>query len=135
MHILRLKNLKNTNRSSMTIYLIIGLNALLILLADIFLPVATVFVGVLFGTFIYYRTYSVPSRKVLWMELRLYVVALVGISLGSWTFWIACGYIQKPICLPNNFRAQILGNYAFPLVFLTLTWLFYRLPVIIKGRK
>jgi len=126
---------KSKNQSPSLLYLIICLNGLSILLVGILVPSASVIVGALFGMFVYYLTYSVPARGVLWMELRLFVIALVGISLGHVFLWAACYSIQNVTCMPSNFRALMLTNYAFPLLFLSLTWLFFRLPMIIKVKK
>ena len=126
---------KNKKRTKLKLYLIIGTNSLAILLVDILFPPGIVLISALFGLFVYYLSYSVPIKNTLLMEIRLFIVAAVGISLGSLGFWIACIFVQKVVCIPNNLRAQLLSNFAFPMVFLVLSWLFFRLPVVVKEAK
>jgi len=123
---------KDKKRSVIILCLVVGLNSLAIFLAGIFNPPAIMLVGMIFGVYVYYLTYSIPARKAIWMELRLFLVALTGISIGSLALWVACGYIDRPVCLSNAFRAQIFGNYAFPMIFLLMTWLAFRLPRITR---
>jgi len=123
-------------QSATILYLIIGLNSLSILLAGIVWPLAVGFVGLLFGFNMYYWTYSVPSNSIIWREVRLFIVAITGVSLGVLLMWFSCGFLDVTMCSsPNQFKAQIFLSYFLVLPFLLLSWLFYRLPLLIRELK
>ena len=126
---------EEVNEVAINFFLIILSDGIATLLVGLFLPPAIGLVGFIFGVYIYYKTYAVPSRTVLWSELRLYLVALAGMSLGSLMLWLACSYSNRPVCLPNNLKAQIFGSFAFPTIFLLITWFFIKLPALINGKK
>ncbi len=123
-----------TKKAVVTILGIVVANALAALIAAYTLPPANMVIGVWFGVSIYYLTYSLPSRSRLYAELRFLIVALAGMSLGSLSLWIGCGYLYRPVCQRNHLQAQIFSNYFIPIACLLITWLFGRLPKLITAR-
>lgn len=127
---------KYKKRSPIFLYLLIGINSILVFLAGVFVPPLVGIIGLLFGFNFYYYTYSIPAKNAFWREVRLFATALTGVSLGLGLLWMACGFISKPVCMtPKQFNAQVFISFAFTLPFLFLSWLFYRLPSLIRKTK
>jgi hypothetical protein len=123
-------------RSPKVIYVITGINSLAIFLAGALLPSSVLYVGLLFGFYFYYMTYYAPANNIVWREIRLFIVAITGVSLGLLLLWVSCSFIGMTVCVPpNNFYAQIFISYLYSLSCLCFSWLFYRLPTFIKEIK
>jgi hypothetical protein len=120
---------------------IIVSNGAIELALGILLPPPTGFfavgaISLLFGFSIYFLTYRMTAHCSFWREIRLFLVALAGNTLGSGMLFITCRLAgQVPVCAPENFQGQIFGNYFFPMVFLFLGWMIVNLPRITKMRN
>jgi len=115
--------------------IIVGFNGMLIFISGIIFAPSTLLIGYFIGFYTYYIVYSIEAKNVLWRELRLIIVILIGSSLGSILLLVTCNFHHSNVCLPNAFRAQIFTNYIAPLISSVGLWFFERLPVLFKGDK
>ena len=121
-------------RPVMFLYLLIVINGILIFLAGLFLPPLVGLIGLFFGFHLYYLSYTVPAKSTFWREARLFIIAITGVTLGVFLLWLSCGYIKIAVCTSvNQLQAQFFISYAFTLPFLLLSWIIYRLPMLIDG--
>jgi hypothetical protein len=80
---------------------------------------------------IFILAYSLSTPKNIWLDLRLFLAAFLGSSLGSLLLWGTCNFVQKPVCFPNTLKVLIFSNYAILLFSVFFLWLFGGLPEII----
>lgn len=124
-------------RSAAILYILVIANSLSILLASLLLPPLVGFVGWLFGFYLYYLSYAVPAKSMWLRELRLFIVAMTGVTLGLSFLIISCEFfVEQRVCSStSSLHSQIFASYAFTLIFLIVSWLFYRLSALIREMR
>lgn len=122
-----------SNKAKVVSMLIAGYVSVL-LLSGLLLPNPRMIapLGMFLGILAFYLIYSGVPKKNLLLDVYLFLTTFLGSSLGSLLLSLACRFVEKPICTSNLLRAQIFGNFAFPLMVIIILWLTQRLPVILK---
>jgi hypothetical protein len=129
--------LNHKQRSATFLYILVIANSLSILLVGLLLPPLVGFVGLLFGFYLYYLSYAVPAKSIWLRELRLLIVAMTGVTLGLSLLILSCKFlVEQRVCSSaTSLNSQIFASYAFTLIFLIVSWLFYRLPALIREMR
>ena len=91
-------------------------------------------VGMFLGLFSFYGYFSNPIKDTKWKDIGLFLFAICGSLLGSFLIWIICKLFQRPVCQVSSLRAQIFGNFGFPLFILFWLWVVQRLPIIFRKK-
>lgn len=91
-------------------------------------------VGMFLGLFTFYGYFSNPFKETKWKDIGLFLFSICGSVVVSLLIWGACKLFQRPVCQVSSIRAQIFGNFAFPLFILFWLWVVQRLPIILRKK-
>jgi hypothetical protein len=88
-------------------------------------------VGLLLGVFTFYMVYAVPIKQKVFVDIVLLITLIAGSALSSVALFLACKFLEKPICAPAFYNAQIFGNFVFPLIIPGILWVTWRVPTLL----
>ncbi len=114
--------------------ILVLLNSMILVLGGLFIPRYIVQVGFLVGFITFYLVFSIEEKRKLVLDVYLIVTVLASSLIGSIFLAISCEIYNKLVCSPNFFRAQIFGNFIFPLIFVVFLWISERLLLVFKKK-
>lgn len=91
-------------------------------------------IGFFLGILYFSLVYSIKGEFSIRSDAYLFLTALLGSFLGTALILGGCQFISKPVCSPALFRAQVFGNFAFPLLVITILWVSMRIQVFFKKK-
>jgi hypothetical protein len=115
---------------------LIAVYIMVLVYSGLFAPTPDVIapVGFFLGLFYFFLVYSATGKFSLKADAYLFLTALLSSFLGTVLILGTCQFITKPVFAPISFRAQVFGNFAFPLLVITILWISIRVPLFFKKR-
>jgi len=126
---------KITGKKYFLLILVI-VNSFIMLFSGLFAPNPRIIfpVGLFLGIITFGLVYAIPGKFSIRSDIYLLLISFSQSFLGSILLQGACKFISKPVCSTNLLRAQVFGNFAFPMLIITILWITIRVPLFFRRK-